>query len=107
MRAFETVHAEPRDSFESPSFRVNFWDRTAPDHAWNLEAFVLTDVEGITEVLRWAGENARGRRFEVFVEVDEEQVGQFESPRTAALVRLLGSNPNAGESVEIGPFKKS
>lgn len=101
MRSIETVHAEPRDSVDSPSYRVNFWDRPSPGFAWNLDAYVLTEVEDIAEVLGWVDEHARGRRFELFVESDDEPVRSFESPRTTGLVRLIGSNPNAGEPIEI------
>lgn len=104
MRPIETVHAEPRDAVDSPAYRVNFWQRTSPEHAWNLDAYALTEVEDIAEVLRWVDEHALGRRFEVFAEMDEEPVRSFQSPRTTGLVRLLGSNPNAGETVEIGSF---
>jgi hypothetical protein len=106
MRAIETVHAEPRDSVDSPAYRVNFWQRTSPEQAWSLDAFALTEVEDITDVLQWVDEHAAGRRFEVFVEMDEEPARSFQSPRKAGLIRLLGSNPNAGETVEIGRFVK-
>ena len=102
MRAFETVHAEPRDSVESPDYRVNFWQKSG--QAWALDAFVLTDVEDLTEVLRWLDENARGRRFEVFAEMDTEPARPFQTPRTSGLVRLLGRNANEGVSAVIGLF---
>ena len=101
MRSIETVHAEPRDSVDSPSYRVNFWQRPSPGFAWNLDAYVLTEAEDIAEVLGWVDEHARGRRFELFAELDDEPDRSFESPRTTALVRLLGSNPNTGEPIEI------
>lgn len=103
MRAFETYHAENSHFIESTVYRVNFW---SPGAAWALDAYVLTEAEDVTEVLRWADEHARGRRFEVFAEMEDEPVGPFESPRTAGLVRLLGSNPNLGEWHEIGRFEK-
>lgn len=106
MHAIGTVHAEPRASVESPTYRVNFWERESPEQAWGLDAYVLTNVEDVDEVLRWVREHAGGRRFEVFAEIDQEPVGQFESPRTTTLVRLLGSDPNAGEPIEIGRFEK-
>lgn len=106
VNASETVHAEPRESVESPTYRVNFWERPRPEGAWNLDAWVLSDVKDITEVLGWVEANSRGRRFEVFAEMDEEPVGPIGEARAAGLVRLLGSDPNAGESVEIGHFEK-
>jgi len=104
MRSIETVHADPRASIDSPTYRVNFWECPAPGFAWNLDAYALTEVEDVAEVLRWVNERARGRQFELFVEMDEEPVGSFESPRVTGLVRLLGSDPNAGEPVETVRF---
>lgn len=104
MRASETVHAEPRDVLDSPSYRVNFWQQASPPRGWALDAYVLSDVEDLAEVQQWIEENAHGRRFELFVEVDNEPPGPFTSPRKSRLVRLLGSNPNAGVSVPIGSF---
>jgi hypothetical protein len=106
MRPIGTVHAEPRDSVDSPAYRVNFWQRSSPEQAWSLDAYALAEVEDITEVLQWVGQHAAGRRFEVFVEMDREPTRSFQSPRKAGLIRLLGSNPNAGETVEIGRFAK-
>ncbi|MBG6054755.1 hypothetical protein IWX81_001145 [Salinibacterium sp. CAN_S4] len=106
MRATETVHAAPRDSIDLPAYRVNFWQRLSPEQAWNLNAYVLTEAENITELLRWVDEHAAGRRFEVFVEMNEEPERWFQSPRTTGLIRLLGRNPNAGETVEIVPLEK-
>jgi hypothetical protein len=62
-----------------------------------LDAYALTEVEDVAEVLRWVDEHARGRRFELFAEMDDQPEEPFESPRTSGLIRLLGSNPNAGE----------
>ncbi|WP_232331589.1 hypothetical protein [Agromyces laixinhei] len=104
MQAFETVHAEPRDSVESPGFRVNFWQRPSPETAWSLDAYVLSGAQDVDEVLRWVDEHAQGRRFEVFAEMEVEQVKAFAEPRTTPLLRLLGEDPNAGESAEIGRF---
>lgn len=104
MRQIETVHAEPRESVESPAYRVNFWQKSG--EAWSLDAYALTEVEDVSEVLRWVNERARGRRFEVFAEMDVEPEGSFAIPRRAGLVRLLGSSPNVGVTVEIGRFVK-
>ncbi|MBP3044188.1 hypothetical protein KKR91_06170 [Arthrobacter jiangjiafuii] len=101
MRAYETDHAEPRESMDSPNYRVNFWVKPRPGYGWNLDAYVLTESGDITEVLRWVEEHADGRRFEVFAETDEEPVLPLGTPRTSGLVRLLGSNPNTGISGEI------
>ncbi len=69
-----------------------------------LDAYILSEVEDLTEVYQWIEENARGRRFELFVEIQEEPLGPFNSPRTSDLIRLLGRNPNVGESVHIATF---
>ncbi|TFD68774.1 hypothetical protein E3T47_02040 [Cryobacterium ruanii] len=83
---------------------MNFWQRQSPRMGWNLDAYVLTDVEDVEEVLRWVEEQSRGRRFELFAETDDEPITSFESPRTTGLIRLLGSNPNVGVPAEIGRF---
>lgn len=106
MRVIETVHAEPRESVDSPCYRVNFWQEGPPGYSWNLDAYALTEVEDITEVLQWVDEHAKGRRFEVFAELDDEPEGSFQTPRKTGLVHLLGSNPNAGEPHEFARFEK-
>lgn len=104
MQASETVHAENHDFVDSPFYRVNFWEQASPPRGWMLDAFVLSDVEDLTQVHQWIEENARGRRFELFVEMQHEPVQPFASPRKSGLIRLLGSNPNAGEPVYISAF---
>lgn len=108
MRTIETVHAEPRESVNLPVYRVNFWQQPPPGAGWSLDAYVLTEVDDINEVLLWVDEHAHGRRVEVFAEMDEEPVGSFETPRKAGLVRLLGTNPNEeeGVTIEFGSFVK-
>lgn len=96
MRAIETVHAEPRDSDDSPCYRVNFWEQPRPGYGWNLDAFVLVEVQDVSEALRWVEEHANGRPFELFAEMDSEPEKPLGAPRKASLVRLLGNNPNAG-----------
>ncbi len=105
MHVTETVHAESRFSVESPGYRVNFWQKTSLG-SWNLDAYVLSDVDDVGEVLRWVEEHASGRRFEVFAELDAETLGAFETPRFTGLVRLLGTNPNVGESVVVVHLEK-
>jgi hypothetical protein len=101
MIATGTVHAEPHQYIESPSFRVNFWSRQSLGHAWALDAFVLTEVADVTEVVQWADEHADGRRVEVFAEFPNEPVGSFTEPRQSNLLRLLGSDPNEGVRYDI------
>ncbi|MGV2952212.1 hypothetical protein ACNPM8_08570 [Glutamicibacter sp. AGC46] len=95
MRAIETVHAEPLDLDDSPSYRVNFWEQPHPASGWNLDAFALVEVQDVSEALRWAEKQANGRIFELFAEVDSEPENPFDTPRKTALIRLFGSNPNA------------
>ena len=106
MRTLETVNAEPRDSLESPSYCVNFWQRSSPERAWNLDAYARTKVEDITEVLSWVDEHADGRRFEAAVEMDEEPARSFQSPRRTGLIRLLGSNPNASKPLKLSDSQR-
>lgn len=98
--ALETVHAEPRYLADHPNYRVNFWERPRPGQAWNLEAFALTKVSSVAEVLKWVDEHVDGRRFEVFAETDDESHRSFDSPRRSGLLRLLGSNPNDSEKLD-------
>lgn len=103
MRLIETVHAEPRESIDSPVYRVNFWAGST-ETSWALDAFAVQEAADVAEVIAWANEQAGGRRFEIFVEMHEEREGSFQTPRQAGLIRLLGSNPNAGESVLVATF---
>lgn len=96
MRAIETVHAEPRDSDDSPCYRVNFWEQPLPGYGWNLDAFVLVEVKDVSEALRWVEEHANGRPLELFAEMGSEPEKPLGTPRKASLIRLLGNNPNAG-----------
>lgn len=105
VRHIETVHAEPHHIVDQPSYRVNFWQKSGG--AWALDAHAFDDVDDVAEVLEWANNHSAGRRFELFVEIDTEPLGEFLTSRKAGLIRLLGSNPNAGESVEFGPFEKA
>jgi hypothetical protein len=95
MRIWPTVHCESEQRIDVPSYRVNFWERPAPAFGWNLEAWVLSDATGIAEVVTWITKNSAGRRYELFVESEEPRDSPFEVPRTAHLVRLSGTNPNA------------
>ncbi len=104
MRISETVHAENRYTVDSPFYRVNFWEQASPPPGWMLDAYILSEVDDLTEVYQWIEEHVRGRRFELFVEMQEEPLGPFTSPRKSDLIRLLGKNPNAGESVHIATF---
>lgn len=105
MRAHETVHAEPRRILGQPTYRVNFWERPGPDTGWQLDAFALSEVNGVAEAIAWAEQHSRGRRFELFVEIGDEAVHDFHTPRRSNLIRLAGADPNDGVSVEISITK--
>ena len=94
MQVVETDHAEPKELVPAPNYRVNFWDRRSPETSWSLDAYVLFEVEGINEVLKWASENANGRPYEVFVEFEDEDAHELAIPRTTPIIRLLGEDPN-------------
>lgn len=101
VRAHETVHAEPRQVRDHPTYRVNFWERPWPDTVWQLDAFALTEANDVAEAMQWAEDHARGRRFELFVEADDEAVHDFQTPRQSNLIRLAGTDPNDGVTVEV------
>ncbi|MEV8212880.1 hypothetical protein [Leifsonia sp. NPDC077715] len=101
MQAHETVHAEPRRILGHPTYRVNFWERPGPNTGWQLDAFALTEVNGVAEAMAWADAHSRGRRFELFVEIEDEAVHDFHTPRRADLIRLAGTDPNDSVSVDV------
>lgn len=104
MELFSTTHAEPREVSDNPRYRVNIWDRPDAVYAWNLDAYVICDADDVEGALRWALARAAGRPYELFVEVDDEPVREVSAPRTSALIRLAGGNPNAaGERFEEDP----
>ncbi|MGO2051888.1 hypothetical protein ACT3TP_02720 [Glutamicibacter sp. AOP38-B1-38] len=79
---------------------------TAPRYVRNLDAYALVEVQDVSPALRWVDEHAEGRSFELFLEMGFEQEGPFGIPRKTRIVRLMGSNPNAGKPVEMGNIKK-
>jgi len=107
VQIHETVHSEASNVVGAPAYRVNFWERSSPQHAWNLDAYVLTEALDIQEVLRWADDTAHGRRFEAFVETDVEPIGHLDRPRTSALVRVFGDDPNVGDTDRDPTFLSS
>ncbi|TDP99833.1 hypothetical protein AXZ95_3763 [Leifsonia sp. 115AMFTsu3.1] len=80
---------------------MNFWERPGPDTGWQLEAFALTEADDVDAAMAWANEHSRGRRFELFVEIEDEAVHDFQTPRRSDLIRLAGTDPNDGVSVEV------
>jgi hypothetical protein len=94
MDAHQTGHAEPVWLSDRPAYRVDFWKRPKPNFGFNLDAYILIDAIDVEEVLRWVAENARGREYELFVEVEPADPEPGLRPRSATLVRLAGANPN-------------
>ena len=103
MRITPTVHAEPEDYKEYPTYRVNFWQRSQ-GQGYNLEAFVISGALDITQVQEWILNHSEGRPYELFVEVDGTAPDNYRTPRTSTLIRLKGRDPNLGEMTEIGRF---
>lgn len=103
MHIEPTPHAANTSRINSPNYRINFW--TPSGEVWALRAFVITGATDVTEVLQWVEENKDGQHVEVFAEMDTMPV-QPGVPRQSGLIRLLGSNPNAGVSSRIGTFVK-
>lgn len=104
MRVIPTVHAEPEGYQDCPTYRVNFWQRRPGRVAFSLEAFVVSGASDVNQVKEWIRTHAAGRSYELFVEVGGGAPGDFQTPRTGALIRLEGEDPNLGEMTEIGRF---
>ena len=102
MKVTQTVHAEPETISTRPAYRVNFW--TASGSAWALDAYVLSDVNDVHEVKNWIRGKAHDGPYELFAETEPFFETEFLTPRTSNLVRLAGTNPNEGDSVEIVVF---
>ncbi|MFC9934689.1 hypothetical protein [Glutamicibacter sp. NPDC127525] len=94
MEFYETTHGEPRDSLDDPIYRIQFWERFDPSCGWNLQSWLLGEAQDVTEVLKWATLNARGRLFEVFVETEVEEYRGYQIPRTCGYIKIYGINPN-------------
>lgn len=65
---------------DSPAYRVDFWDANENSDEWRIEA-----ARNIDEVMSWAAENASGRSYVVYSEVENEA--------GVALARLFGTEP--------------
>lgn len=104
MRTHETVHSECSYVDDEPTYRVNFWEGDGTT-AWKLQAFVLSDVDNVREALDWVKRHENGRPAELFVEMDNEEIHPFDTPRKTDLIRLYGANPNESlEQVTIGAY---
>lgn len=104
MEAHETVHSGAPWVREAPNYRVNFWQKMG--ESWGLDAHVLTGVENVEQVLRWAEGRRDGREVEIFVGTELEPIGPVRQERKSALVRVFGTNPNAGKTSVVGVARR-
>lgn len=93
MEIHATGHAEPTYGIELPIYRVQFWEQPAPNYSYNLDAFVLVGASSVEEALNWVVDNARGRIWELLLEIESEPVEAGLQIRRSALARLAGTNP--------------
>lgn len=87
MKVFHTDESHENIRVEAPVYRVNFWERPRPGYAWNLDAFVLLGCADVVQVILWARSASKGRRFQIFVGVEDTL-----DPQT--LIVLYGEDPN-------------
>ncbi|GAA2895250.1 hypothetical protein GCM10010455_17980 [Microbacterium esteraromaticum] len=87
MKAEPVLDYYSLDQDDPVRFRVHFWERPGPGYAWNLDAWLLSDVASVREAIEWVAENRHGRTYELFVETSGDL-------SEAYLVRLDGENPN-------------
>lgn len=82
--AIEAAQVDPRDTaweVAGPAYRVYFYDSDQAADEWRL-----TGASSVKEILDWADGSARGRRYVIYVEVNQLEPG---------LIRLDGIDPNA------------
>jgi hypothetical protein len=83
-----------RWQIDEPSYRVDFWHQFPPPPGGRAEmmgykqdAYRVSGVDSVTQVLSWAEENALGRLFVVYAELLSEG--------GPGVVRLHGVDPTA------------
>lgn len=89
MKARPTDPRDTRWEVPHPTYRVYFWELhrpQEPDSSWVSDEWEIEDAD-IDEVLNWARDTARERRFVVYVSL----TGGY--PDEPGLVRLLGTDP--------------
>ena len=77
MRVNPVDRRDTRWEVDHPVYRVHFWQLGITDE-WEL------DGADLDEVLRWAADNANGRRHVVYARMDDA--------KGPGLIRLLGSD---------------
>lgn len=102
MKVTMTVHAEPEFTNMSPTYRVNLWVASGP--SWALDAYVLAEASDFFEVAEWVRNKGHTGPYEIFTETDELAETDFHTPRSSNLIRLVGTNPNEGDSVRLAAF---
>ena len=70
---------------------MNFWEHNG--ELWQQEGYVIEDAADLDAVLTWIEANSRARRFELFIEAEEEDYVGIDTPRKSSLIWLLGENP--------------
>jgi hypothetical protein len=75
-----------------PDYEVSFWSWQGT--GW-LESWVTIQEADVDEVLEWVRENAEGRHFTVWA---RSIVQQVDGRLTAFSIRLVGTEPTAGDS---------
>lgn len=88
MEVVPTNESHETFRVDSPLYRVNFWERPRPEYGWNLDAYLLENCADVTQALLWALGEARGRRFQLFVNSEQ-------SKESDTLVCLYGDDPNS------------
>jgi hypothetical protein len=95
------VHqVDPRDirwEVDHPSYRVYFWHQPSPDPAdsmWHSDEWEIGGAD-VDQVLTWASDHAAGRRYVIYVRVDDRD--------GLGLVRLLGTDPTEQSCGHVSP----
>jgi hypothetical protein len=91
MRTSEVAVNDGRWETDASSYRVYFWSKlTEPDPpdvpVWKCTPVKVTEVGDVSDVLEWARDNAAGRTYTVYVEVDADPRG---------LLQIFGEDPTA------------
>lgn len=87
MEAHQTLKGEGLDQVLRARYRVHYWERPTANHAWNLDAWILSDCANVFEALAWSSDHSAGRHYQVFVISDCGAEGD-------RMVLLAGANTN-------------
>ncbi len=100
-----SVRADSRDSVggddSAPMYRVRFWTPPpAPDFAWLVDEWDVTDAEQVTDVIKWGIEAANGNPFEVFLRWEDHHFTRDGRPEPYSRYALIYGRP-ADETTTI------